>query len=180
MDEERRPIDFHRLSSSRVKKFGDKAYRDTYIASHTRRFLARQMRKFRGNKSQSEFGDLIGRRQTVVSRLEDPKYGKWTLQTLFAVARKLDVAVVVGFVDFPTFFTFTEHMSENASDPKEFNQNDLEKVLAQRHIAFTSQDDVRPKGASLPALPSIEKFDSDLVHLASIPPARAEQAVSYQ
>ena len=180
MDEERHPIDFHRLSSSRVKKFGDKAYRDTYIASHTRRFLARQMRKFRGNKSQSEFGDLIGRRQTVVSRLEDPKYGKWTLQTLFAVARKLDVAVVVGFVDFPTFLTFTEDMSENAPDPKEFNQNDLDKMLAQRAIALPSQDDARPEGARPSALASIEKYDSDFVGLPPISRGPADQAVSYQ
>jgi len=178
MDEEHRPVDFHRLSSL-VEKFSDKAYRDLYIASHTRRFLARQMRKFRGNKSQSEFGDLIGRRQTVVSRLEDPKYGKWTLQTLFAVARKLDVAVVVGFVDFPTFLRFTEHISEHASDPKEFKPNDLDKMLAQRRIALPSQD-VRPKGARPPTLASIEKCDSDFVHLAPIPRPPAAQAGSYQ
>src|SRR5262249_51490736 len=80
-------------------------------------------------------------------RLEDPNYGKWTLQTLFSVARKLNVAVVVRFVDFPTFLTITEDMSENASDLKEFNQNDLDKMLAQRAIALPSQDDARPEGA---------------------------------
>ena len=179
MDEEHRLVDFHRLSSL-VEKFSDKACRDLCIASHTRRFLARQMRKFRGNKSQSEFGNLIGRRQTVVSRLEDPNYGKWTLQTLFAVARKLNVAVVVRFVDFPTFLTFTEDMSENASDPKEFNQNDLDKMLAQRAIALPSQADARPEGARPPALASIEKYDSDFVGLPPISRGPADQAVSYQ
>src|SRR5216684_4400995 len=102
MDEERRHADSPRLRSL-IEKFRDKLYRDSYIASHTRRFLARQMRKFRGEMSQSEFGEIIGKRQTVVSRLEDPKYGKWTLQTLFEVGSKLDVAVIVRFVDFSTF-----------------------------------------------------------------------------
>src|SRR5262249_18551523 len=82
MERERHLADSHRLRSL-IEKFRDKAYRDSYIAAHTRRFLARQMRKFRGEKSQVAFGDVIGKRQTVVSRLEDPNYGKWTLQTLF-------------------------------------------------------------------------------------------------
>src|SRR5262245_27153895 len=88
---------------SLIEKFCDKAYRDSYIAAHSRRFLARQMRKFRGEKSQTDFGALLEKRQTVVSRLEDPNYGKWTLQTLFDVAAKLNVAVLVRFVDIPTF-----------------------------------------------------------------------------
>ena len=98
MDEERRPANFPRLRSL-IEKFRSKEYRDSYIAAHTRRFLAHQMRKFRCDKSQAEFGQLIDKRQTVVSQLEDPKYGKWTLQTLFDVAAKLNVAVLVRFVD---------------------------------------------------------------------------------
>jgi hypothetical protein len=102
----------HRLRNL-VTKFRDKPYRDSYIAGYSRRFLARQMRKFRGDASQEEFGNLIGKQQTVVSRLEDPNYGKWTLQTLFDVAAKLNVAVLVSFVDVPTFLKHTE---ENASE----------------------------------------------------------------
>src|SRR6266446_4092582 len=121
MDEERRPVDSPRFGSL-VEKFRDKGYRDSYVGSHTRRFLARQMKKFRGDKSQSEFGDLIGRRQTVVSRLEDSNYGKWTLQTLFDVAAKLNIAVIVRFVDFPTFLKFTENLSDDASRPGPYDE----------------------------------------------------------
>jgi hypothetical protein len=77
-----------------AREFRDKAFRDTYVASHTRRFLARQMRKFRGEMSQSEFGDLIGKQQTIVSRLENPNYSGWTLSTLFEIASKLNIAVL--------------------------------------------------------------------------------------
>jgi hypothetical protein len=121
MDEGRRHADSPRLRNL-IEKFRDKAYRDSYTAAHTRRFLARQMRKFRGEKSQSEFGNLIDKRQTVVSRLEDPKYGKWTLQTLFDVAEKLNVAVVVRFVDIPTFLKSSEDMSDDASQPQPYDE----------------------------------------------------------
>jgi hypothetical protein len=70
MDERLNPA-ASRGENSLAAKFRNKAYRDAYVASHTRRFLARQMRKFRGEKSQAEFGGMIDKRQTVVSRLED-------------------------------------------------------------------------------------------------------------
>jgi len=128
MEEERHLVDSPRFKSL-IEKFRDKSYRDSYIASHTRRFLARQMRKFRGDKSQSEFGDLINKRQTVVSRLEDSKYGKWTLQTLFDVAAKLNVAVIVRFVDIPTFLTFTENMSDSASYPRSYDETEIDSFV---------------------------------------------------
>ena len=142
MDEELRPVDSHRLRSL-LKNFQDKTYRDSYIASHTRRFLARQMRKFRGEISQSEFGTLIDKRQTVVSRLEDPKYGKWTLQTLFDVAEKLNVAVLVRFVDIPTFLRLSDDTSESALEPQPYN----EKAMAP--AATHAQD--TPVAAVLPS-----------------------------
>jgi hypothetical protein len=117
----------HRASSHRLEKlaveFHDKEYRDTYVAAHTRRFLARQMRKFRGDKSQTEFAEMLDKRQTVVSRLENPNYSGWTLGTLFDVASKLNVAVLVRFVDFPTFLKGTADQSESAQHPTEYNQD---------------------------------------------------------
>jgi hypothetical protein len=128
MAAERHPADSRRIPSL-IEKFQNRRYRNSYVASHTRRFLARQMRKFRGDKSQTEFGDSIGKQQTVVSRLEDSAYGKWTLQTLFDVAAKLDVAVIVRFVDHATFLRFTENMSDEATVPSAYNQATLDEML---------------------------------------------------
>jgi hypothetical protein len=128
MAAERHPADSHRIPSL-VEKFRNRRYRHSYVASHTRRFLARQMRKFRGEKSQSEFGHLIDKQQTVVSRLEDSAYGKWTLQTLFDVAEKLDLAVIVRFVDHATFLRFTENMTDQATVPSAYNQDALDELL---------------------------------------------------
>jgi hypothetical protein len=130
MEKERDLADSPRLRNL-IEKFREKAYRDSYVAGHTRRFLARQMRKFRGEKSQANFGALLDKRQTVVSRLEDPNYGKWTLQTLFDVAAKLNVAVLVRFVDFPTFLRLSEDMSEDASQPQPYDEAKAAALLEQ-------------------------------------------------
>lgn len=124
-----RPVSSHRLKRLAAKT-GDEQYRHSYVATHTRQFLARQMHAFRGDKTQSEFGKLLGKPQSVVSRLEDPGYGKWTLQTLFEVARKLDVAVEVRFVDFPTFFKTSGDMSDDAVCPSAYDQQAIDRLAA--------------------------------------------------
>jgi hypothetical protein len=127
MDGERLGADSPR-SVRLAQRMDSKAYRHSYVASHTRQFLARQMREFRGGQAQTEFGNKIGKQQTVVSRLEDPNYGKWTLQTLFDVARSLDVAVLVRFVDFPTFLRSTRDMSDTAAHPAPYDQAAVDEV----------------------------------------------------
>jgi hypothetical protein len=128
MDGEHLDADFPPRSVRLAERMGSKPYRHAYVASNTRQFLARQMREFRGDLPQTEFGNRIGKRQTVISRLEDPNYGKWTLQTLFEVAGQLDIAVLVRFVDFPTFLKSTRDMSESAARPVSFNQDAVDEV----------------------------------------------------
>jgi hypothetical protein len=109
-----------------VDKFRNKRYRDGYVAAHTREVLAKQMREFRGDQSQSAFAQEMGKRQTVISRLENPSYIGWTLSTMFEIARKRNVAVFVRFVDFPTFLKLSEDMSDSALHPKSYDEDHME------------------------------------------------------
>jgi transcriptional regulator with XRE-family HTH domain len=90
------------------------------VAHHLKAFLADQIRGLRGDMSQAEFGRLIGKPQSVVSRLEDEAYGKVTLQTLLDIAEKLDIALVVRFADHATFLDATRDFSDNAVAPRAF------------------------------------------------------------
>lgn len=119
-----------------LEKFRNKRYRDSYVSANNRRFLAQQLRAIRGEMSQEEFGRLIGKPQSVVSRLEDPNYGKFTLQTLHEVAASLDRAVVTRIVDFPTFLRFTEDMSESATCPAGYDEHTVDR-FADREDART-------------------------------------------
>jgi hypothetical protein len=125
MPTESSPADSHRLVRV-AEKMHNKEYRDGYVAAHTRQVLAKQMREFRGDKSQTEFAEMLEKRQTVVSRLENPSYSGWTLSTLFDIASKLSVAVFIRFVDFPTFLKYSGDQSEAALHPAEYNQQQVD------------------------------------------------------
>lgn len=113
-----------------AKRLCGKAYREAYLGSRIRQFLAHQMRSFRGDRSQAEFGRIIGQSQSVISeRLESPAYGKWTVQTLLDIAAKLDVALIVQFVDWPTFLKFTHEISDETVRPASFDERKLMEAI---------------------------------------------------
>jgi hypothetical protein len=120
--------DFERLKE-RADFTSDREFREGYLAHHLRTFLADQIRALRGDRSQREFGELIDKPQSVVSRLEDEDYGKLSLQTLIDIATKLDIGLLVRFVDFPTFLRETNSFSEQASLPAPYNREAVNQML---------------------------------------------------
>ena len=110
-----------RRLASLTEKFHDKQYRDSYVASHTHGVLAQQMRNFRGDLSQADYAEKTGKQKTVIGRLESPAYAGWSLRTMLEIARKENVAVIVRFVDFPTFLKFTDDMSDRALKPPSYD-----------------------------------------------------------
>jgi len=127
MEHEPRRVSRNERLANRLRK---KAYRDAYLGSRIRQFLAHQIRSFRGEKSQAEFGRILGQPQSVISeRLESPSYGKWTLQTLLDIASKLDVALIVQFVDYPTFVKFTNEITDETVRPAPFNEQKLNEAI---------------------------------------------------
>lgn len=100
------------------EKFVDKTYRDAYVSAHVRRWIANQIRALRADKTrswtQADLAARMGKPQSVVSRLEDPDYGKMTVNTLLEVAAAFDVALEVKFVAHEQFVRDTEDVSERA------------------------------------------------------------------
>jgi hypothetical protein len=111
------------------EEFHDKRYRDGYVAAHTRSVLARQMRNFRGELTQAEFGAQIGKRQTVISRLESSAYGGWGLRTMLEIAQKRNVALFCRFVDFPTFLKYTNDLSDGALLPQPYDEAAVDRLV---------------------------------------------------
>ena len=83
-------------------KFTDKAYRDAFVAEQIFSRLPLKMRCLREDQdlTQRQLGDLAGMKQTWVSKLEDPNYGKLTIATLLKVASALDVGLQIDFVPY--------------------------------------------------------------------------------
>jgi transcriptional regulator with XRE-family HTH domain len=95
------------------EKLRKKAYRHAYMAEHVRRGIAYQIRALRDQRgwNQGTLSKELDKPQSVVCRLEDPSYGKVTVQTLLAVANVYDVALLVKFVSYSSFLKQTRDTS---------------------------------------------------------------------
>jgi transcriptional regulator with XRE-family HTH domain len=120
---------FQRLANL-AGSLDDAEFRASYMAHHLRAFIADQIRGLRGDMSQKEFGQLIGKPQSVVSRLENEEYGRVSLQTLIEIAIKMNIAFVGRFVDFPTFLRITADFSANAVTPMAYSRDAMDAFIS--------------------------------------------------
>lgn len=111
-----------------LAKFDRKNYRDGYLQSKVRGMIAYQFQALREKTglNQTDFANKIGKKQSMISRLEDTEYGRVTVQTLLDVACALDVALVVKFASYPDFLFQTRDASVAALQP-----NTIYESLAQ-------------------------------------------------
>ena len=107
--------------------FQSKKFRDAYVYEHVRNgvpFQIRALRKDR-NWSQLELAQAANTSRTVITRIEDPNYGKLTLKTLLQVASAFNVALLIKFVPFSRLVREYEDVSWQAlgarsvDDPEE-------------------------------------------------------------
>jgi transcriptional regulator with XRE-family HTH domain len=104
-----------------------KSYRDAYVAEHVRTGIAMQIRAMRDMRGwqQKELAKAMKKPQSVLSRIEDPDYGKPTVQTLLEVASAFDVALLIQFVSYPEFLRRTKDVSTAALDAASFDETDF-------------------------------------------------------
>jgi transcriptional regulator with XRE-family HTH domain len=104
------------------EKLQKKTYRTAYVAEHVRRGVAYQIRALRDQRgwSQGDFAKKLGKPQSVVCRLEDPSYGKYTVQTLLEVASTCDVALQVRFVPYSVFLPQSRDVSTQSLNAPSF------------------------------------------------------------
>lgn len=118
--------------------------RHAYMATQLKAFLSDQIRTLRGDLTQREFGDKIGKPQSVVSRLEKQLDRHISIHTLIEIAVKLDIAVIIRFVDFITFLRYTEDYSDKALAPSAYDQAAID--------ALAEEEERRTLGSEIHAL----------------------------
>jgi len=116
---------FRSISSKLLAKLRKKTYRRGYMAEHTRRGIAYQIRALRDQEewSQGKFARQLEKPQSVVSRLEDPTYGKVTVQTLLEVANTFDVALQVRFISYSQFLRDNQDLTSVAMQVDSFEDD---------------------------------------------------------
>lgn len=93
------------LSKSMEKTFQrlkNKKARDAFVEAELVNGIANQIRVLRQQRewTQKDLAEKIGTTQGVVSRLEDPSYGRYSIKTLLNLASIFDVAFLTRFVPF--------------------------------------------------------------------------------
>lgn len=90
--------------------------RNAYVTAEVTTALAHQIRALRIQRgmTQAELADRMGTKQHVISRLEDPSYGRLSLNTLLQLSRAFDTGLQVQFVPLVGMLRDTFHPSAEA------------------------------------------------------------------
>jgi transcriptional regulator with XRE-family HTH domain len=100
-----------------IKKLKEsKKARDAYVYEHVRNGIPFQIRAMRKENewSQQDLAEAAKTSRTVITRIEDPNYGKLSLKTLLAIASAFNVALLVKFVPFSRLLKEYEDVSWQA------------------------------------------------------------------
>jgi transcriptional regulator with XRE-family HTH domain len=124
-------------SDKLVPKLANQEYRHAYMAEGVKTWIARQVRALREQRDWSQ-GDLAresGKKQSAISRIEDPDYGQLTLQTLFDIAKAYDLPLLVQFVEWQDWLYRMEDVSTEALRKDSFDGDHLAALSNQQYLA---------------------------------------------
>jgi transcriptional regulator with XRE-family HTH domain len=123
-----------------LQQLSDKEVRKEFVADQMRARLALLIRSLREqpdrNWTQAELGERAGKPQNVISRFEDPNYGKMSLQSLFDLAAAFDLPV---WIDMPEWDEWIALIADIPSRETHRAGFDLDKLTAQVRSAAPSE-----------------------------------------
>ena len=165
------------ISNKLLAKLRRKPYRDAYVSEHVRRGIAAQIRALRDQRgwNQGKLSSELGKPQSVVCRLEDPGYGKVTVQTLLEIASVYDVALQIRFVSYGSFLQQTRNLTSASMQVASFQDDIAAKAASE--IIVTINDERSGSGMTVLDFPThrtVPKTKSD----QSAPVLKTIQGVS--
>jgi hypothetical protein len=114
-----------------IAEFGEKEFRDEYVADKVRTRIALMIRALREQDgrgwTQTDLGKKMDKPPNVISRLEDPDYGKMSLQTLLEVAAAFELPLLVDIPSWEDWFKKMGSLNEISLQHKGFDLESFSK-----------------------------------------------------
>jgi transcriptional regulator with XRE-family HTH domain len=119
-----------RWSSAIINELTDADFRHEYMMDRVRSYVAFQIRALREQRrwNQADLADAAGKTQSVISRWEDPDYGKLSLQSCLEIAVAYDLPLLVQFVEWDDWLARMSNMSPSALRKRSFDANRLLEI----------------------------------------------------
>lgn len=125
----------------------NKEVRDAYVEAEITSALAHQIRAMRMDRdlTQAQLAKQMKTTQAAISRLEDPSYGKLTLQTLFELSHAFDTGLRVEFVSTLNMLNATYKPNEAARHVPSFEEESVDVTFYstksnEQHISLIAQE----------------------------------------
>lgn len=138
-----------------VSELDDAEYRRGFVEGHAKDTIAFQLRALRVAREwdQRDVAERIGNRklQPMISRYENPDYGRYSVSTLLELAAAFDVALLIRFAPFSELAEWD--LSDNHPLPVSFDKDTKLQDLAEkgRQSMKISQEDWLSQGTHLGA-----------------------------
>lgn len=109
----------------KLKKLGNKEYRDAYVGEYLHTNIAYQVRALRKQRNwdQKKLADHAGMLQPRISAIENPSNSKLNLDTLLRLANAFDIALEVRFAAFSDLLRWGEGFSPDTFEVNSFDKD---------------------------------------------------------
>src|SRR5206468_2523093 len=132
--------DMNQLLKRLRKTFEDEDARYVYADSTTNALIAAQIKALREERelSQEKLAELMGTKQSGISRLEKADYSAWKIETLRKLARAFGVRLRISFDEFGTLLPDIGEFNKTRLTPRKFEEDPV----------FKEREEVEPEAAA--------------------------------
>ena len=122
----------------------DAEYRRAFVEGHATSTVAFQLRMLRKERNweQRDVADRLGndKLQPMISRYENPDYGRYSITSLLELAAVFDVALIVRFAPFSELVKWDWSSNPATLCPSSFDKDEkLPKIAAEIHAVAHEQ-----------------------------------------